>query len=565
MEYQSENKTCQNCQATFAIEPDDFGFYEKIEVPPPTFCPECRRQMRFGWRNFVNFHKNTCVLTGNSVVSVYSRDSGIPVCTPKAWHSDSWDAKEYAMDYDFSKTFFEQYVELLRKVPKPAMDTDDGLVSTNCMYTNDFAMGKDCYLVVKAWKLENVMYSFYVVNGRELVDVHTSFGKDEANYETINTEHCYRCRFVFDSRSCSNCSFCFDCRNCSDCFMCTGLRGKSYCYKNQEVGKEEYEKILAEYALHTYAGQERAKKEFEEYSMAHPRKALRMTNCTNSLGDLLTNCNDCKYCYLMLKSEHCKFDNYADGAKDSYDTDAGGGSELVYQSDLPAFSSNIVGCYSAWHCQDSAYISQSYRSKNCFGCNGLKDASFCILNKQYTKDEYVVMLEKIRQHMIDMPYIDAKGNRYSYGDYLPLELSLFPYEETEAQVLYPLSPDEIAEAGYARASQPADEEIGYTIQAQELPDSIDDVDASILGEVILSLGGKRYRLTEQELTFYKKYRIPLPRESFHERHVRRHARAGSFRLYLRKSDKSGVEITSSYPPGGFEKVWSVEEYKQEFE
>ncbi len=44
-----ETKTCQNCKKEFQIEPEDFAFYEKINVPPPTFCPECRmiRRMMF--------------------------------------------------------------------------------------------------------------------------------------------------------------------------------------------------------------------------------------------------------------------------------------------------------------------------------------------------------------------------------------------------------------------------------------------------------------------------------------------------------------------------------------
>jgi hypothetical protein len=34
---QSETKNCQNCQKEFTIEPDDFGFYEKIKVPERKF------------------------------------------------------------------------------------------------------------------------------------------------------------------------------------------------------------------------------------------------------------------------------------------------------------------------------------------------------------------------------------------------------------------------------------------------------------------------------------------------------------------------------------------------
>lgn len=47
----SETKICQNCKRNFIIYPEDFEFYEKMKVPAPTFCPECRLQRRLAWRN----------------------------------------------------------------------------------------------------------------------------------------------------------------------------------------------------------------------------------------------------------------------------------------------------------------------------------------------------------------------------------------------------------------------------------------------------------------------------------------------------------------------------------
>jgi hypothetical protein len=53
----TETKTCQNCKKDFTIESEDFNFYEKIKVPPPTFCPECRIIRRMLWRNFRSLFK----------------------------------------------------------------------------------------------------------------------------------------------------------------------------------------------------------------------------------------------------------------------------------------------------------------------------------------------------------------------------------------------------------------------------------------------------------------------------------------------------------------------------
>jgi hypothetical protein len=170
------------------------------------------------------------------------------------------------------------------------------------------------------------------------------------------------------------------------------------------------------------------------------------------------------------------------------------------------------------------------------------------------------------KHMNDMPYVDSKGNKYIYGDYPPTELSYFPYIDTEAQELYPLNENEVKSNGFKKKIIVEDSAVVETIKADDLPDSIHDVTDEILKQVILSKSSsKKYKITEQELIFYRKYKIPLPRESFFERHTKRHVIASSFRLFNRRSDKSGESITSSYPENSRETVWSIDEYKKEFE
>jgi hypothetical protein len=121
-----ERKVCQNCKNNFLIEPDDFGFYAKIGVPAPTFCPKCRSQRRLAWRNNLSLYNRTCGLCSKSVVTLYAPNSGITVYCNKCWWSDTWDPKDYGVDYDFSKPFFTQYVELLKKVPHMAVVNDNG-------------------------------------------------------------------------------------------------------------------------------------------------------------------------------------------------------------------------------------------------------------------------------------------------------------------------------------------------------------------------------------------------------------------------------------------------------
>src|SRR3989344_5392742 len=109
-----ETRDCQSCKGQFVIEPDDFAFYEKIKVPPPTWCPGCRLQRRYSFRNEMNLYKVKCGLCGKNTISMYSADKPYPIYCQKCWMSDNWDPLQYGQEYDFSKPFFEQFGQLLR-------------------------------------------------------------------------------------------------------------------------------------------------------------------------------------------------------------------------------------------------------------------------------------------------------------------------------------------------------------------------------------------------------------------------------------------------------------------
>ncbi len=46
MEYKNKTKNCQNCKKDFTIELEDFKFYEKMGLPLPRLCPNCRHYNR---------------------------------------------------------------------------------------------------------------------------------------------------------------------------------------------------------------------------------------------------------------------------------------------------------------------------------------------------------------------------------------------------------------------------------------------------------------------------------------------------------------------------------------
>src|SRR3989339_889460 len=248
---QSENKNCQNCKKDFVIEEDDFSFYEKMKVPPPTFCPECRLQRRLAWFNLVNlFHRN-CDLCGEKFISMYPSEAKYTVFCAPCWWSDKWSWQDYGRDYDFSRPFFEQWNELLHKAPLLGLSINS-TTTVGSPYNNHANDLKDCYLTFNTDFNQECAYGTSITHSRESFNSSMIMECDTC----FDTACLYKSHKVVgmrgNNRFCVDSAFLRDCENCSDCFMCANLKNKKYCYKNQQLTREEYLEVKKNYDLGSY-------------------------------------------------------------------------------------------------------------------------------------------------------------------------------------------------------------------------------------------------------------------------------------------------------------------------
>src|SRR3989339_1775037 len=105
-------KICKNCKKDFEIEKKDLDFYARVDSPTPNYCPECRAQRRLAFRNERTLYKRNCDLCQKGIISLYPTNTSFPVYCHDCWWGDSWDAKNFGMDYNPSKTFFGQFTQL---------------------------------------------------------------------------------------------------------------------------------------------------------------------------------------------------------------------------------------------------------------------------------------------------------------------------------------------------------------------------------------------------------------------------------------------------------------------
>lgn len=553
---ETQSKTCKNCGASFLIEPDDATFYAKIGVPEPTFCPSCRMQRRLAWRNNISLYNRPCELCDKNTITIYSPESKIVIYCNKCWWSDAWDPKSFGMNYDPGRPFFDQFNELMHKVPHIATVNDNNIASINCEYTHDCWFAKNCYMTFYAWHVENVMYSAYMVgNCKDMMDCLNNLEPSQFQYDSINCGESYRLRHSQYCVSCTESAFLYDCRSCTNCFMSAGLRNKKYFFKNKQYSKEEYEKIIESYRLDTFSGVEKAQKEFDEFILTYPRRYAYIYQSVNCTGDLLYNGKNSKDCYNIQSPENCRYFDMGDKPKDSYDLSTSGELSECYDGVTVDHSQrNFWGIFSV-KSQDIQYTQHCHSSKHLFGGISLRNAEYCILNKQYSKEDYL----KLKAEIIENMKRDGE-----YGEFFPSKFSPFGYNETVAPEQFPLSKEHALKQGFNWQDN-IQRTIGKeTIAPEAIPEAIRDISDSILQEVLRCIECKRnYKIVPNELLFYRHMSIPIPRRCFHCRHEARIKRRNPFKLWHRKCAKCDNEFETSYAPDRPEIIYCESCYQQE--
>ncbi len=515
----SETRNCQNCKNDFTIDSEDFNFYEKIKVPPPTFCYLCRAQRRWGFRNERGLYKRKCDYSGKEIFSMYASDSPVKVYDRDIWLSDVWDAIDYGRDIDWSKPFLSQLHELMLEVPFKSNNVIRGV---NSPYSNNATDPKNCYLVFNTTSPEDSMYSNGVNYSKDCVDV-SHVSKAETCHQSFWLGACYRTHFSSQCVESSDLWFSRDCQGCMNCFGCVNLRNKNYHFFNQQLSKEEYEKKVKEYELHTRVGVERAFRDSRNFWAKFPNKSHQGIKNLNCSGSYVTNSKNVKDSFLVRDSEnlrYCQYIQESPGSKDCYDySNWGDAAELVYEGISCGTGVQKIkfALLTQESTHDTEYTIACKGSEDLFGCVGLRKKKYCILNKQYTKEEYQELVAKIKEHMNIMPYVDKVGRVYKYGEFFPMEFSPWAYNETIAQEYFPLTKEEVVAKGY-RWREPDTKDYNPTIQASDLPNDINETDDSILEQIIECAHKgecnqgctKAFRITPNELQFYRKIGVPVP-------------------------------------------------------
>ncbi len=542
-----ETKNCKQCNIQFNITDKDLEFYRKIspkiwweifEIPAPSLCPECRLQRRLSWRNIRNLYRAKSSLSWKEIIWMYKPDSWYPINDTEEWWSDNWDELAFGLDYDFDKSFFEQFEELMFRAPMPSNSLTLSTIEKS-NYINWATSIKNWYLSFNMFQCDWIFYSEGAYYCNNIFDCY-SVDNVENSYECVNCKNLTTCFFSLNLSDSSNCYYCFDSSELKECIWCVNLYNKSYCIFNKQYSKQDYivkkQELLEKLSLLKELS-------FKFYNNQIKRENFNI-NAENCVWEYIINSNKCVDSYNIVDSENLKYCYFIKNWwYDSYD--------------LSLFWNNTTNCYEIcivwnnanncifcfwifWDVKNLIYCIQCNNwCHDCFWCIGLKNKSYCIFNKQYTKEEYEELVPKIIKQM---------KNEAEWWEFFPASISYFWYNESTAIQHFPLNQKSALKSWFKWSDYEAPfPKVKKIIPANALPNNINDIPDDILNRAIeCEITKKPFRIISQELEFYRKYNLTIPKRHPDQRFFDRFALVNWIKNYERKCEKCWKDIVTTY-------------------
>ncbi len=416
---------------------------------------------------------------------------------------------KYWVDYDFSKNIFENIRLLKQKTEFPNLSTYGW--AENCDFADTTHNTKNAYLSFGAtWDNENILYSSCIK--WKCVNVFNSVMAWDCS------ENIYFCNWIikwykiFYSKFIMNSNNIWFSRNlnwCSECIFCDSLDNKKYCIKNKQLDEktyfEEKEKIL------------KNKKSFLDIYNKIPTdwKNFWSTDVEWNFIVNSQNVSNWHFAYQVKNwnnlvivwstSKWCEnmFDIFTWGSgysSDMYWCCSVWTTQNIYIWESIGMSSNI---YYSFNIQDCSF---------CLWCIWLKNKSFCILNKQYSKEEWYELADKIFFQM---------ERDWILWEFFPWSLNPLYFNDTMAYLIDDsFTKEEVEKDGYMWREENIKVDIldwvdFISVEKLDKYQWYDEnwnwqIDKEVLKKVIKDENWNIYKIVPIEYDFLIKHSLPLP-------------------------------------------------------
>ena len=534
--------------------------FKKYSLPSPTLSPEERQKRRLTFRNERKMYKSKCSKTGREIISLYSPDKNYIVYDQKVWWWDDWNPTTYGQNVDFEKPFFEQFRNVFEAAPKLS------LLSINCEnseYTNFTHTSKNCYLCVGTTNSEEVLYSNFVRDVKNVIDSTFTY-ESELIYYGMDVTRCYHCFFVKNCVQCQDSFGIEECDNCNHCIGCYGLKNKEYHVFNKPVSKEQFQTTW-ENAL-THAGSLKILADLKSLREKQYVRNMHLINCENCFGDQIDNGKNGYMCFDAKNIENARYTYFSPKNINVIDCayTAPLGLEYSWECNSSVGGSHCFGTFHFWHGSRVYYSISCQGSDDLFWCVSIKKGKNMILNRAYSQDEYEKLCGKIIDHM---------RQSGEWGEFFPTSLSAFGYNETVAQEYFPMTEEDVREKWWKWYDG---ENKNTYIGSYYSPLWIDAYNEKIVGQdtaqknidellawiLKCETTQKPFKIIKQELAFYIENKLPIPTKHPDQRHKERMSLRNPRELHERICPECQKKMITTYRPDRPEKVVCEECYRK---
>ena len=417
------------------------------------------------------------------------------------------------IEVDQMSDFFWSLYQLQQQTPRAYRLID--FANENSDYSDNLYGAQNAYLSFAVWlDSSNILYSYQINVHCDTIlnSVHVSQHSSSV-YSSFTVQQSHN---IFYSKGIYHSSDIWFSANmvwCQHCFLCEWLENKKYHIKNKAYSPEQYHEKKAAYL-----------KNKEKYTNELIKSIpLRNKLTTNSQWTWLYQCDNITDGHIVSHTSHGHNIYLIDGSDHS--------SHLYNTFGVWLDCHHFYGVISAWHQMSHVYCSLDtgtssdiYYCMNlqdchhCLWCIGLINQSYCIFNKQYTKDERHKKVDKIFTHM------ETDGD---LGKFFPPKMNPFYFNDTAAALIEDFTKEETIADWYLRRDDEINVDIPEWMEVVTI-DQLSDyewhneewqwtINPSVLKKVIKDKKGNAYRVIKMEYDFLVKHGLPLPRQHWLER------------------------------------------------
>jgi hypothetical protein len=325
--------------------------------------------------------------------------------------------------------------------------------------------------------------------------------------------------------------------------MCVGQIGKEYCILNKQYTKEEYEKEIAKITPLTSELIKQCFDKLDSLRDNYVHKYANILACENCTGNDISFSQNCLNNYITEYSQDCINGSSLRHCKDCLDFDLWGDpGELCYHTMSCGY--NVYGlkmCFECWNdCRFLTYCDSCPSSEYCFGCVGLKHRKYCILNKQYTPEDYKKLEERI---------ISDMSKSGEWGQFFPPYCSSHALNNSMCHEYFEIDKPLAKKLGFTWMDKSSEFQYDPTKVYKGSMISQDVKYEDIKDKVFLcSQTGKPYDIQKRELQILQQKKLPLPDKHWR---VRMEERAEKFifpwKLERRMTMDTKQEVLSPVP------------------